>query len=56
MNYAIDFPNVDCIIKRDKKMTCYDTLKLTYQSQGEYIKHVIHPSYQNRTLFHRGIC
>src|SRR5699024_396255 len=22
--------NVDCIIKRDKKRTCYDTLKLTY--------------------------
>ena len=22
----------DCIIKRDKKRTCYDTLKLTYQS------------------------
>lgn len=24
--------NADCIIKRDKKMTCCDTLKLTYQS------------------------
>ncbi len=23
---------VDCIIKRDRKKTCYDTLKLTYQS------------------------